>query len=323
MRTPAPLSLDTVARLIGTVFPRHRVVDAQLLAGGLCNTNLKVRLDPPAPPLVLRIYVRDPSACRKEMDLLELVRRTVPVPEVLGVAAAGIDEIGPFAVLRFVEGPTFRELRATGDAPAIAAACDAIGRTLAAIGQYTFPRPGRLEAGPRVGEQLVAGPDPIPTFLDTCLAHPALGSRVDAPFRERIHALVWSWADRLREATDDRRLVHCDYGTRNLILRETAGRWGVAAVLDWEFAAAGSPLWDVGHFLRYDRPGRPPCAPSFSGGFLAGGGTLPDQWRRLARLVDLVALCEALTWATLPDDVTREIVELVRATVEDRDPVLM
>lgn len=322
MRTPAPVSRETVARLIGTVFPRHRVVDAQLLAGGLCNTNLKVRLEPAAPPVVLRIYDRDPSACQKEVDLLQLVGRTVPVPEVLGVSAAGMDEIGPFVVLRFVEGPTFRELRATGDAPAIAEACDAIGRTLAAIGEHTFSHAGRLEAGPRVGEQLVAGADPIPSFLDACLAHPALGSRVDAPFRGRIHALVWSWADRLREATAVARLVHCDYGTRNLILQEKAGRWGVAAVLDWEFAAAGSPLWDVGHFLRYERAGRPSCEPSFSTGFRTGGGSLPDGWRRLARLVDLVALCDALTWETLPDDVTRELLELVRATVEDRDPRL-
>jgi aminoglycoside phosphotransferase (APT) family kinase protein len=322
MRTPAPVPLETVTRLIGTVFPHRRVLHAQLLEGGLCNTNLKVQFDGGAPPVVLRIYDRDPGACQKEVDLLELVRRTVPVPDVLSVSAAGMDEVGPFAVLRFVDGLTFREIRATGDAPAIAEACDAIGRTLAAIGQYTFPRPGRLEAGPTVGAQLVAGADPIPTFLDACLAHPMVGKRMTATFGEQLRALVWSWADRLREATDDRRLVHCDYGTRNLILRQTAGRWGVAAVLDWEFAAAGSALWDVGHFLRYERPGRPPCEPHFSDGFRAGGGTLPGQWRRLARLVDLVALCDALTWEALPDEVVREILELVHATVEDRDPML-
>ncbi len=50
------------------------------------------------------------------------------------------------------------------------------------------------------------------------------------------------------------------------------------------------------------------------------GGKLPQDWRQLARLFDLSALCEALTRDQLPDDVTAELVELVSATVENRDP---
>jgi hypothetical protein len=49
---------------------------------------------------------------------------------------------------------------------------------------------------------------------------------------------------------------------------------------------------------------------------------LPDEWRRLARVVDLTALCESLTHDDLPDDVVVELVELVRATVDNRDPVI-
>jgi hypothetical protein len=39
-------------------------------------------------------------------------------------------------------------------------------------------------------------------------------------------------------------------------------------------------------------------------------------------LVDLAALCESLTHDQLPDAVIQELVELVRATIEDRDPDL-
>ncbi len=322
MRTPTPLPLETVGRLVGRVVPRHRVIDAKLLPGGLCNTNIRVRLDPDIGAVVLRIYDRDPAACRKEVDLHELVRRTVPVPEVLGAATDGVDGIGPYAVMRYVEGMTFQELRRRKDARMVAAASEAIGRTLAAIGQHTFPRPGRLEAGPRVGEQLAAGRDPIPAFVEASIGRPAFISRFDDAFRERLRRLFWSVADRLREVTDDHRLVHCDFGSRNLILRETAGRWEVAGVLDWEFAASGSPLWDVGHFLRYERDGRPRSEPYFSAGFRSAGGLLPGDWRRFARLLDVAALCDALSSGALPDDVNRELVELIRATVEDRDAVL-
>jgi aminoglycoside phosphotransferase (APT) family kinase protein len=135
--------------------------------------------------------------------------------------------------------------------------------------------------------------------------------------------MVWSSA--LLYATLDREasLVHGDFNKRNLLVRRAAGRWNVAAVLDWEFAVSSSPLADLGSFLRYERTARPIAEPHFSTGFERAGGRLPHDWRRLARLIDLVALCESLTHDELPEDVTTELVELVRATIEDRDPRLI
>src|ERR1035441_1762108 len=87
----------------------------------------------------------------------------------------------------------------------------------------------------------------------------------------------------------------------------------VATVLDWEFAIAGSPLADLGHFLRYERAARPRFEPHFSNGYLRAGTTLPQDWRNLARLLDLCALCESLTHDQLPETVVAELLELIRA----------
>ena len=62
------------------------------------------------------------------------------------------------------------------------------------------------------------------------------------------------------------------------------------------------------------------CGVVFSEGYLHAGGRLPDGWRRLARVLDLMALCESLTHDELPHDVVAELVDLIRATVENRDP---
>jgi hypothetical protein len=78
---------------------------------------------------------------------------------------------------------------------------------------------------------------------------------------------------------------------------------------------------DVGNFLRYERSSRPLREPSFSSAFRDAGGVLPDDWRRLSRVVDLTSLCEILTRDPLPDDVVRDVLELASATLEDRDPV--
>ena len=91
-------------------------------------------------------------------------------------------------------------------------------------------------------------------------------------------------------------------------------------MLDWEFAIASSPLADIANFLRYERASHPLAEPHFSAGFKQAGGVLPEDWRRLARLAGLAAICESLTHEDLPGDISSELVELVQATVEDRDP---
>jgi hypothetical protein len=62
--------------------------------------------------------------------------------------------------------------------------------------------------------------------------------------------------------------------------------------------------------------------PHFLNGFRRGGGQLPSEWRQVARLLDLAALCESLTHQDLPEEITAELLELVLATVENRDPQL-
>jgi fructokinase len=91
----------------------------------------------------------------------------------------------------------------------------------------------------------------------------------------------------------------------------------VAAIIDWEFAFSGSPLVDVGHFLRYERAACPLREPEFSLAFIENGGTLPNDWRKLVKLIDLTALCEMLTRDSLPEDVASEVVGLVRSTLEE------
>jgi aminoglycoside phosphotransferase (APT) family kinase protein len=315
---PAPL----LERIVHTAFPHCSVVGIQPLTDGLRNTNFKLYLDSTREPIVLRIYEHDASLCQKEVDLMRLAGKSVPVPEVIHAQPRGFEDLPPFALLRYVEGISFHELRRSGDRDAVAQAASSAGQTLAAIGRATFPRSGWLAPGPAVTALLLEGADPMPRFVDLCLASANLRRRIPADLRDRTHALVWSWVSQLATLESEAHLVHGDFNRRNLLVRRIAGRWSVAAVLDWEFAVAGSPMGDLGSFLRYERASRPVVEPHFSTGYLQAGGRLPADWRRLARLVDLAALCESLTHDQLPDAVAAELVELVRATVEDRETQL-
>src|SRR5881396_1089695 len=93
---PAP-SLDAVQRMLSPWLNGRRVRDVQLLRGGLMNRNCRVRIVDAPGSVVLRFYDRDGKACAKEVAVLELLRRTQPVPDVLYAEPAPRDG-GPFAV---------------------------------------------------------------------------------------------------------------------------------------------------------------------------------------------------------------------------------
>jgi aminoglycoside phosphotransferase (APT) family kinase protein len=235
------------------------------------------------------------------------------VPEVLYVNPDESDGLPPFTLARFVDGVSFHQLKKTGDREAIAQAAHSAGETLAAIGRIRFDKAGWLGPGRAVGSPLPGAGCPLPPFVDLCLAAPRLEQRVPPEWRSRVHDLLWRWEPELDALSHDPRLVQGDFNRRNLLVQSVKGRWQVAAVLDWEFALSGSPLADVGTFLRYEKDFAPLAEPHFSNGYRAAGGQLPEHWRSLARCLSLAAICESLTHDDLPPAIALELVDLLIA----------
>jgi len=313
------LSAPLLEQIIHTAFPGCTVTEIQPFTDGLRNANFRLRLGSRSESFVLRLYEHDASLCQKELDLVRLVGASIPVPEVIHAEPRGLGDCPSFIMMRYVEGMTFRDLTRRGDPDAISQASYSAGEILATIGTTRFSKSGWIAPGLVVTAPLLEAPDPMPRFVDLCLASPNLQPRMPTELRDRTHTLMWSWAPRLAAIDHEPCLVHGDFNRSNLLVTRKAGRWSVAAILDWEFAIAGSPLNDIGNFLRYERTSLPLVEPYFSTGYVQAGGSLPEEWRRLAKLVDLTAICESLTHEDLPATVVQELVELVRATVENRN----
>ena len=313
-------SPDFIRDCIGTTFPNASIAEAQVLSGGLINTNIKIEFSSSQPPVVLRLYQGDAAVCLKETAILRLVHSTAPVPEVIYVEPNGLDGSPPFCILEYVNGLTFQQLKQTNNVEAIRQAAASAGETLARMGAYRFSKPGRLLADPEneltVGDGYGEGPDPIPHLFDQFLQSETLQRRLDGPVRQKLHDFMRSWSAELRELGDDQHLVHSDFGNRNILVGCKNGRWQVVAVVDWEFAFSGSPLVDVGHFLRYERPDESLREPYFSRAFTEFGGILRDDWRRISKVLDLAGLVHCLTHPQLPNDVTLEILQLINSTLE-------
>jgi len=285
--------------------PAARVTAARPLAAGLRNTNYRLEIEGGPSPLVLRLYVADPEACPREAAVLARVAGRVPAPRVVHSSPASNP---PFALLCWLDGwPLDQVLRDCDDASALqlAAAC---GTALTAVHKTRFPAPGFF--GP---DATVVRPMPAwaPTVIST-LDGPA-GERLGPRLATKIRHAVESNAPMVEVAWSDAVLVHGDFKPWNLLARRRAGGWRLTGVLDWEFACAGSKLLDFATFLR-DEAGRPPgFGAAFADAYRSAGGQLPEEWRGLTRLIDLLNLMQMLEWSG--EQANEDIIRLTVGTL--------
>lgn len=309
------LGLAEIARLIGSALPSETVTSAEPLSGGLANTNYKVMLAAREQPVVLRLYTRDPEACARESALHALVREQVPVPEVLYASRARGASERPFAVTSWIDGIKLDTFLLSGSEDEIGAAARAVGATLAALGEFRFPRAGFFGPDLSIAEPLAPMRESCLGYVEESLFAKGGANRLGDARAQALWALLTSHASLLDAADGDPQLVHGDYKAQNLLVKQAAQGWGVAAALDWEFAFAGTSLLDLAILLRYAQ--RLPR--SYESGVIAGytvaGRTLPAEWRRITKLLDLMNLCDFAARAEPDGAMLAEVTSLLDATL--------
>jgi aminoglycoside phosphotransferase (APT) family kinase protein len=314
--TPAEtLSVEQIEALLMPWLKDRRVLDAELLDGGLMNRNYCLHLIGAPEVCVLRIYDRDPAVCGREVAVLRRLRNRVPVPEVFYARVTPGPNAPARVVLSFVNGISLYDLRLRGDVDALAEASYDVGRVLASLAQFEFSQTGPLTPTLEVDTTFMRGPVRNEALIDQLMQVPLFQQRVSGDLRERIQWFAHTHQPRVSEIAMTPRLVHGDFNSRNVFVHRTMQGWRVSAILDWEFALAASPFVDIGNFLRYERAPRRWYEPNFSRGLRDGGMELPSDWLLLARLMDLPACVEFLGRPHTPTAVVDEIRKLIADTV--------
>jgi len=310
---PPPLSPVVADALLEDWRGPQHVTSVEPLDGGIMNWNYRVRLSGAADRFVLRFYDRSPSSCAKEVGILALVRNTVPVPEVLHADVAGAAGFPPFCLLEYIDGISLRTLRRQGDLAGVAEASYDAGCLLARLERHRFPKSGVLSPALDVEDGPFADAS-LAEIVEHFVRSPQFGRRIEATLVARIFDVIRAHDHTLAGPDDGASLVHGDFNSPNLLVRQERAGWRMAAILDWEFAFAGPMLCDIGNMLRYERPGEPRYEPHFSRGLRDAGWQPPDDWFIRARLADLPALCELLTRDDVPDEIVAELRDLIDAT---------
>jgi aminoglycoside phosphotransferase (APT) family kinase protein len=206
-----------------------------------------------------------PQLARKELYLSDLLQRYgVPAPVTLAMVA-GEDGVATLSTLL----PGIRLDRATAELSGEERlqVWRAAGEALRRAHQIPFPVAGELVShgvepfplswGAYVLDEL---PEDV-RWLQTALG----GAPVDPSLLERV---VTAAGGALREAPV--RLLHNDALPQNALVAPSADGWRCTGWLDWEFARAGDPLWDIAT-LDFRPAGLVPEA------FYAGYGATPPE----------------------------------------------
>lgn len=288
------LDLDTISDLLYPLFPGRHAVSAHLITEGKCNTNYRVIVFGVCDPVLLRLYVRDPSACARERNIHGMLQGHVPVPK--SFYAGEMAETGgwSYAVFSWVEAVRLDHWLPSATPEDASKVAYDIGKAWAAKRGLEFDQPGFFDAGLNITIPFTDAVDGYLSHLEECLSRGNAGQRLGEALTDEIRQRVEENRYLLDGEKDARSLVHADFRPANMLVREGAGGWELAAVLDWEFAHSGSCIGDVGQLFRFEETLPPGFEDAFMRGAAEHGAPLPSDWKRMGRLFDLVHLCDLM-----------------------------
>lgn len=267
---------------------------ATTLAGGYSHETVLLELADRR--VVARFGGGDPAIEAAVMRLAP-----VPVPEVLLVEADAM-------AIAFVEGTVLS--RVLEERPDDAAGLGReVGRVIARIGDVRFDAPGFFTdatltpgAQPPWSEQLAP-------FVEQCMAKT---DRLTPGERGAWLRRCAEQAPRLTAVEGDARLAHGDVNPKNILVAPGTDGWRVTAVLDWEFAYAGSPYGDAANMARFGAGYPPGFLDGFDEAFAAHEPRHPE-WREIGRVLDMFALSDLVTRPP-GNDVADQAAAIIRST---------
>jgi aminoglycoside phosphotransferase (APT) family kinase protein len=253
------------------------VTSIELLQGGFTNTLHRVKLANGS-SVVVKHYAGGAQAYNDELATLTRLAGILPVPEVVRVDAAR-----HAIVYRWIEGTTLDDCRRDEAPAAFASLADPLGRLFAWVALTEPLDPAdRWDVAPLLAQaraQLQGGT--------------RARERMGNPLAEALLRAFDAAGDRI--AWGHQCLAHHDIGGRNILVQQADGdRWRITGVIDWEGAATGSPLVDVGSLFRYAPRYDERFRTEFAVGYREAGGTLPDDWYLRARTLDAFRMIDTL-----------------------------
>lgn len=311
------VSFDQIQALLYPVLGGGAITRCERIEpGGLVNTLYRIKLAKGDDSLCLRLFAAGRPAWETERNVLARVSASLPVPKVLLAGDGGQGFAHPYLVYQWIEGITLDACRKQMPPAAFLSLVGHLGRLLASMAGFSFAdlhsnwpvaNHGNLSSVEKVLQISAEG-------LRGGLARVRLGDRL----ADDLWRLLEASAVRLLALDETTCLVHGDFGGRNILVAPADdGNWRISGLIDWEKSFLGAAMWDVGRLFRYARRYSDTCLSRFERSYCEAGGVLPEDWRRIARLLDATQLVAILNEEEELPVVFAECRALVEDVIED------
>lgn len=309
------LSQETIAGMVQQAFSDKQLVSYEIIAGGCVNVNVSIMLSGEKKPFILRVYLRDKEAAYREKKLGELIGATVPIPQTYYI---GDTQEYRFAFVESMPGVSLRDLLLGDNFHDTVAVMHEVGVVLGNISAYTFSKSGffykDLNSIESPDESLVV-------YAKASLESAVVVAQLNTHLIARISKLFDRYGY-LLFAIEGQGLVHGDFDPANIFVDNTDGVWRVSAILDWEFAFSGSPLWDIANMLRYAHKMPSSFEHLFIEGCVSSGIVFPKNWQTSIHLLNVLSLLDCLKRSdcqTSPDRCAdiRELIDYIVIELEN------
>lgn len=288
-----PVELGQVRQLLLPIFPGRPLSSIELVTGGYSNTNYKIQFSGAMEPLLLRLFSNGEEFAKKEIELLNLLSKDFSVPKVISASYEKKEVPYCFALLEWKDGKPLNQVFWQLNAGELFEVGQELGRVLHQLKEFKFAQMGLLDSQLQIIDPIQDLWSFYSKFIEDCLVRGRAGERLGTNLTQKVLNLAHSYRNELSSLTDSS-LVHGDFNAKNILMELQNGRWKVNAVLDWEFAFSGPYLTDLGNLLRYDEKFPKDFESGLVDGYQQGGFQLPAGWKKTAKLLDLMNLCDFL-----------------------------
>lgn len=309
------LDIATATHLLAP-YTKDIIDQLVLLSEGCANTNYKVTFKNNRLPVVIRIYMREKSALSREIAIHKLVADKIPVPVHLYSNDECIDYPYPYSIMEWVNGTLMREVILKKNEEAITSCAYEAGLYLNIMRQLKLSHGGFFQNGLTI-RPFNNDEEYLPYVLNL-LKDPIVKESLGNDLLNAVSYLVNTNATLLPD-DHNANLTHADYDPANILVTQVDGKWKIAAILDWEFAYAGTYLLDIGLALRYSHRIPAYYENSFIAGIQANGFQLPTTWKKQAKLMDLLCLLQLAHYNPITErpKLNRDVVSLITDIVHN------
>jgi len=312
-RAHVDLDVFMASRLLAP-YIKDDIEQLSLLSEGCANTNYKVTFKGARLPVVIRIYMRDKTALQREVTIHSLVADKIPVAKHLYYDGNCLLYSYPYSIMEWIDGRLLREVILSKNEKAISQCAFEAGLYLNELRQIKFTHGGFFQ------EDLQVRPfdkeEEYLPFVLNLLKDKVVKNDLDSSLHAAVSKLVNTYS-KLLPNEEEANLTHADYDPANMMVTEMNGKWKIAAILDWEFAFAGTYLLDIGMMLRYSHKLPNYYENNFIAGIKSQGFNLPAEWKKQAKLMDLLCLLQLVHYNPFSErpKMNRDVVSLIADTI--------